>query len=287
MPTPNHVRRFSHRKRLLFIALYLTGLLGCESIITAPGEVLPETRNTSNLATPYDIHTVDGYAFTTNGSASSTLHPDGSLNIACETSPCAFWSDVSNRESSHIYTHPIETRPGGRFETRLDGRVVGKPTTLGSIIHETLDDGSTLIRLHLPEAMRDRVVGDYALVTFLWQGKVQYQTNRPIQPYIDLAFYNTPGQPAAKSADTSDEGPTSYYWACIEGTCGWMVDWEESGKILSDPVTLVPAFPAPFEEISVDYLRIEVKLDTEDIQGEKVRFEFNDMPGCTITHVES
>ena len=282
MPTLNHVRRFSHGKHLLLIALLLTGLLGCKPTITAPGAVAPETQNASNL----DTRTVDGYAFTTTASARSTLNRDGSLNISCETYPCAFWSDVSGRERSHFYTHPLETRPGGRLETRLDGRLVGKPTTLGNIINETRDDGSTLIRFHLPEDVRERVVGDHVLVTFLWQGAVQYQTTRPLQPYVDLAFYNTPGEPAAKSAE-EDEGPTSYYWACVEGTCGWMVDWEETGNSPSNPVTLVPAFPTPFEEIPVDYLRVEVKLDTDDVQGETVWFEFSDMPGCTITHVES
>ena len=286
MPTPNHVRRFSHGKHLLLIVLFLTGLLGCESTITAPGFVLPQTQNASRLAKPNDTHTVDGYAFTTHGSARSTLNLDGSLKISCGTSPCAFWSDVSDRESSHIYTHPLETRPGGRLETRLDGRLGGKPATLGSIIHQTRDDGSTLIRFHLPDDMRDRVVGGRVLVSFLWQGTVQYRTTRPIEPYLDLAFYNTPGGQAQKSADTSNEGPTSYYWACIEGTCGWMVDWEESSKNRSEPVTLVPAFPTPFEEIPVDYLRVEVKLDTDDVQGETVWFKFDDMPGCTITHIE-
>jgi len=66
-----------------------------------------------------------------------------------------------------------------------------------------------------------------------------------------------------------------------------MVDWEESSKTASDPVTLVPAFSTPFEEVPIDYLRIDIKLDTEDLHAETLWFDFDNMPGCTITHVES
>ena len=188
---------------------------------------------------------------------------------------------VAHMDSTHVLLEPVRISQEGRFEATLQGRVEGQSKKLGTISHEPQNDGTTLIAVHFDE-VRELVGGDVT-VSFLHEGQVRYRTRLPVQSRLPVASY-------ASTDETPNalEAPTSYYWAYIDGTWVLMVDWEEQSAAsrAAGPVTLEPAFDTPFEEIPVDYLRLEFSIQGVSVFAESLELTAINMPSFVFTGVQ-
>ena len=193
--------------------------------------------------------------------------------------------DISGLDSTHVFFEPVRVPADGSFVASLNGAVEGESKTLVSTALVPQADGSKLIEARFEDT--HEMAGDSLQVSFLWQGKVLYQTRLPIQARLPIAFYNRPGSSATKTT-AQDDDPTSGYWAYIDGTWVWMVDWTEGegGGKRVNPAILTPAFPAPLNTIPVDYLRIEFSFDTPDVSAATMKFTSTGIPRLFFTKAE-
>lgn len=281
------------RARSLIVAfLLIAGLLGCE---TGVGPTLSDPPRNGVEAGKTTILCPDGITNATFYQGLSLNHsegtnacfsPDGKLIIdGTDATPWFVAFDVSRLESTHMLFNPVHVSSKGAFQMALRGTVEGASKTLVST--SLLPQPNGLILIEIGFEHTHRRVADSVTVSFEWQGERQYRTRLPVQARLPIAFYNPSGGSPSKSATPNDE-PTSGYWAYIDGTWVWMVDWTEGegGNKRLLPATLIPAFPAPLDEIPVDLLRIDFTLDTEDVSPEAMVFTGINMPGITFTGVE-
>lgn len=279
----------------LVTLIFVASLFGCDiyTAETHSADARHDKHATERPERDHAIHrtgnsTVAFKELTVTSLSKTTLSEttDGKLIVA-PTSPGLFGIsvDITHLDSTHVYFEPIHLPHRSTFQNTLYGRIDGIPTKLPGLALETEFNGASMISASFDDVF-DRIKGDTVFVRFLYKGVVQYETARPVEPRLPIAFYNT--EPSSRKSATTSEEPTSSYWAYLEGgTWVLMYDWTEQPEKndIAGPITLTPAFPTPFAEIPVDFIRLEFSYEAEHVTAERMELTATNA-GFTLTNAE-